>query len=79
MALHEYEYEIDQQRCDQQDAITEELYIDGFSDGLDGIPPQSEDEVYQLGYIRGEAQRKESVCQPNQLPNGQTDWLDDEF
>ncbi len=74
-----HEYEIDQQRCDQQDAIAEQLFINGFSDAMDGIPPQSKDEVYQLGYIRGEAHRKESVCQPNQLPDDKTDWLDDEF
>jgi hypothetical protein len=74
-----HEFEIDQERCDQQDAIAEQLFIDGFSDGLDGKLPQSKDEAYQLGYIRGEAQRKESACQPNQLPNDQTDWLDDEF
>ncbi len=74
-----HEYEIDQERCDQQDAIAEQLYIDGFTDGLDGIPPQSEEEPYKLGYVRGEAQRKESLCQANQLPDDNADWLEDEF
>ncbi len=74
-----HEYEIDQERCEEQDVIAEQLYIDGFTDGLDAIPPQSEEEPYKLGYIRGEAQRKESLCQTNQLLDSNTDWLDDEF
>ncbi len=62
-----HEYEIDQQRCDQQDAIAEQLYIDGFSDAMDGIPPQSEEEPYKLGYAKGTVQlhhehRANQVC-----------------
>lgn len=51
-----HEYEIDQQRCDQQDAIAEQLYIDGFSDAMDGKLTECEDEPYKLGYTQGTAQ-----------------------
>ncbi len=61
-----HEYEVDQQRCKQQSEISEQLYIDGFSDGLDGIPPQSEDEPYKLGYAQGTVQLH-SEHQANQV------------
>ncbi len=51
-----HEYEIDQERCEQQDAIAEQFYIDGFSDAIDGKLPQSEDEPYKLGYTQGKVQ-----------------------
>jgi hypothetical protein len=51
-----YEFEIDQQRCEEQDAMAEQIYIDGFSDAMDEKPPQSEDEPYKLGYAQGTVQ-----------------------
>lgn len=68
----------DQQRCDQQDAIAEELYITGFSDGLDGDPPTSNDEAYQLGYKKGCAQLFEYNDKGEPYPGvdpGDCHWL----
>jgi hypothetical protein len=76
-----HEYEIDQQRCDQQDAIAEQLYIDGFSDAIDGIPPQSEDEPYKLGYAQGKAQLHSNYQSNgvggNYNPCHSDEWLED--
>lgn len=38
-----HEYEIDQEPCEQQDAIAEQLYIDGFSDAMDESMPKTLD------------------------------------
>jgi hypothetical protein len=76
-----YEEQLDQQRCNQQDSIAEEVFIQGFSDGLDGIPPQSEDEPYKLGYAQGKVQLY-SNYQANRVgdnynPCHKDEWLED--
>jgi hypothetical protein len=76
-----HEFDIDQERCEQQDAIAEQLYIDGFSDAMDGIPPQSEDEAYQLGYAQGtfhlhSEHQVNRVC-GNYNPCHSNEWLED--
>jgi hypothetical protein len=48
-----HEFEIDQRFREEQDTISEQLYVDGFSDAMDGKPPQSEEEPYKLGYAQG--------------------------
>jgi hypothetical protein len=46
--------ELDQQRCEQQATIAEELFISGESDGFDsGCPPASSDIAYLAGYSQG--------------------------
>ena len=76
-----HEYEIDQQRCEQQDAIAEQIYIDGFGDAIDGKSPHSEDEAYQFGYVQRKAQLNELVHQANHIncyrPFHDCDWLED--
>lgn len=46
-------FSLDQQRCETQSAIAESLYIDGATDGFDGIRPTSLDCEYLLGYSSG--------------------------
>ncbi len=45
--------ELDQQRCDTQAAIAEELAIMGEGDALDCIDPARSDWAYMTGYARG--------------------------
>ena len=45
--------ELDQQRCDAQAAIAEELAIMGEGDGFDCIDPVRSDWAYMAGYARG--------------------------
>jgi hypothetical protein len=47
--------ELDQQRCEQQAAIAEELFISGETDGFDGdgVYPASSDIAYLAGYSQG--------------------------
>ncbi len=45
--------DLDQQRCEQQAAIAEELFISGEGDGFDGIYPASLDLAYMSGYSQG--------------------------
>lgn len=47
------DYYLDQQRIDQQDEITQDLYIQGFTDGYDGKEKNSFDVDYKLGYESG--------------------------
>lgn len=44
---------LDQQRCDEQAAIAEELAIMGEGDALDCINPARSDWAYMTGYARG--------------------------
>ena len=56
--------ELDQQRCEQQATITEELFISGESDGFDGIYPASSDIAYLEGYSQGLRRRLADIqCQ----------------
>ena len=49
-----FDLDLDQQRCEQQAAIAEELFIDGESDGYcDGVRPASSDLAYMAGYSQG--------------------------
>lgn len=43
----------DQQRCEEQSVIAEELFIAGESDGFDGTNPISCDLAYLAGYSNG--------------------------
>lgn len=45
--------ELDQQRCDEQAAIAEELAIMGEGDALDYNDPARTDWAYMAGYARG--------------------------
>ena len=45
--------DLDQQRCETQDAIALELFIDGEGDAYDGVRPASLDLEYMSGYSRG--------------------------
>ena len=45
--------ELDQQRCEQQATIAEELLINGESDGFDGNYPESLEIDYLAGYSQG--------------------------
>ena len=45
--------ELDQQRCDAQAVIAEELAIMGEGDALDCIDPTRSDWAYMTGYARG--------------------------
>jgi hypothetical protein len=40
-----------QQRIEQQDQITQDLYLDGASDAAMGESPQSKDPAYLDGYL----------------------------
>lgn len=78
-----HEYEIDQERCEQQDAIAEQIFIDGFGDAMDGKPSQSEDEAYQFGYAQGKAQLH-SNYQSNSVGGNydlchSNEWLEDNY
>ena len=48
-----FDLELDQQRCDEQAAIAEELAIMGEGDGFDCIDPARTDWAYMAGYARG--------------------------
>ena len=49
-----FDLDVDQQRCEQQAAIAEELFIDGEADGYcDGVRPISSDGAYLAGYSKG--------------------------
>ena len=48
-----FDLEQDQQRCDEQAAIAEELAIMGEGDGFDCIDPARTDWAYMAGYARG--------------------------
>ena len=48
-----FDLDLDQQRCEQQAAIAEELFISGESDAFDGIYPASSDLAYMTGYSQG--------------------------
>ncbi len=45
--------ELDQQRCEQQAGIAEELFVTGESDGFDGNYPASSEIDYLVGYSQG--------------------------
>ena len=45
--------ELDQQHCEQQAAIAEELLISGQGDGFDGNYPESLEIDYLTGYSQG--------------------------
>lgn len=45
--------ELDHQRCDERDAIAEELAIMGESDALEYNDPARTDWAYMTGYARG--------------------------
>ena len=45
--------ELDQQRCEQQATIAEELFISGQGDGFNGNYPASSDIAYLAGYSQG--------------------------
>ena len=45
--------ELDQQRCEQQATIAEELFISGQGDGFDGKYPESLEIDYLAGYSQG--------------------------
>lgn len=47
------DYYLDQQRCDQQDEILEQLYTQGFTDGYEGYEKNSFEEPYRQGYEKG--------------------------
>lgn len=46
-------FDLDQQHCETQAAIAESLYIDGATDGFEGVRPTSLDCEYLLGYSSG--------------------------
>ena len=46
-------YDLDQRRCDQQNAIADELFTEGFTDGVSLSRPRRTDEPYILGYAEG--------------------------
>lgn len=46
-------YELEQEQRQQQDAIAEQLRLDGLTDGAFGNLPQYTEESYLLGYIEG--------------------------
>ena len=45
--------ELDQQRCEQQATIAEELFISGQGDGFDGNYPARSEIDYLTGYSQG--------------------------
>ena len=45
--------ELDQERCEQQATIAEELFISGQGDGFDGNYPESLEIDYLAGYSQG--------------------------
>ncbi len=45
--------ELDQERCEQQAAIAQELFISGQSDGFDGNYPANSEIDYLAGYSQG--------------------------
>lgn len=49
----EIAYQIDQERIDAEDAIAEELKLNGITDGAFGYLPQYTDNAYLAGYIQG--------------------------
>ncbi len=46
-------YQIDQERCDSQEAIAVERRIEGNTDAAFGYLPKYADEDYLLGYCEG--------------------------
>ena len=50
VALDQY---LDQQRCDEQDEISQDLYIQGCSDGYQGIEKTCFEQPYVMGYEQG--------------------------
>ncbi len=48
-----HELEVDQQRIEVQDAITQIYFIAGESDGYQGTFPQQKDYEYLSGYVMG--------------------------
>lgn len=46
----------DQQRCDEQDLISEHLYIQGYTDGYEGLEKTTQDKIYVQGYEEGLSQ-----------------------
>lgn len=46
-------FDLDQQRCQTEAVIAQSLYIDGESDGFDGVKPTSSEPEYLLGYASG--------------------------
>jgi hypothetical protein len=76
-----HEFEIDQRFREEQNTISEQLYIDGFSDAMDGIPPQSDDEPYKLGYAQGtvhlHSQHQDNRVCGNYNPCHNDEWLED--
>lgn len=47
------DYYLDQPRCDQQDEISLDLYIQGFTDGYEGREKSNSEEEYKTGYEKG--------------------------
>lgn len=54
-------YELEQEQRLWQDAIAEQLRLDGLTDGAFGNLPQYTEEAYLLGYIEGIKRLK---CEP---------------
>lgn len=46
-------YRIEQERVEQQDAIANQLYLDGITDGAFGYKAQCVDNAYLTGYLEG--------------------------
>lgn len=53
MTTATFDLNLDQQRCEVQAAIAEELFISGESDAYDGEDPASFDLAYMSGYSQG--------------------------
>lgn len=48
-----HELYLDQQHCEQQGEISEDLYLSGLSDGYNNLSKTSGETEYLLGYIAG--------------------------
>lgn len=53
MSTTVFALDLDQQRCETQAVIAEELFISGEGDSFDGVRPASSDLAYMSGYSQG--------------------------
>lgn len=72
-------HQLDQQRCEQQDAIAEAYYTTGMSDALARQFPRWNLEPYLSGYVAGVKQLPSDLAGRIALQDSSCMSLDDEF